>query len=86
MKASVMRAACHSHQTDPDRLWGPPTLLSDGNRGSFPGLKRPEREVDHSPPSGAERMRGVILPLAHYVFIAWCLIKRRRLIDGVARI
>jgi hypothetical protein len=25
-----------------------------GNRGSFPGVKRPEREADHSPPSSAE--------------------------------
>jgi hypothetical protein len=31
----------------PDRLWGPLSLLSNGNRG----LKRPGREVDHSPPS-----------------------------------
>jgi len=30
---------------------GPPTLLSSGNRGSFPGVKRPGREADHSPPS-----------------------------------
>jgi hypothetical protein len=25
-----------------------------GNRGSLPGVKRPGREADHSPPSGAE--------------------------------
>jgi hypothetical protein len=25
-----------------------------GTRGSFPGVKRPEREADHSPPSSAE--------------------------------
>jgi hypothetical protein len=25
-----------------------------GTKGSFPGLKRPEREADHSPPSSAE--------------------------------
>jgi hypothetical protein len=25
-----------------------------GNRSSFPGDKRPEREADHSPPSSAE--------------------------------
>jgi hypothetical protein len=24
-----------------------------GNRGSFPGVKRPEREADHTPPSSA---------------------------------
>jgi hypothetical protein len=33
----------------PDRLWGPPSILSNGKRGSFPGIKRPEREGDHSP-------------------------------------
>jgi len=31
----------------PDRLCGPPSLLYDGNRVSFPGVKRPERGVDH---------------------------------------
>jgi hypothetical protein len=25
-----------------------------GTRGSFPGVKRPAREADHSPPSSAE--------------------------------
>jgi hypothetical protein len=25
-----------------------------GTRGSFPGVKRPERDADHSPPSSAE--------------------------------
>jgi hypothetical protein len=39
----------------PDRLWAPPSLLSSGNRGPFPGGKaRPGRDVDHSPPSSAE--------------------------------
>jgi hypothetical protein len=33
----------------PDRLWGPPSLLSNGYWGSFPGGKeRPKREADHS--------------------------------------
>jgi hypothetical protein len=34
----------------PDRLWGPPNLLTNGYRGgSFPG-----REAHHSPPDSAE--------------------------------
>jgi hypothetical protein len=34
----------------PDRLWSPPSLLSNGYRGPFPGGKaRPEPDADHSP-------------------------------------
>jgi hypothetical protein len=39
--------------TRPDRLWDPPILLYNGYRGSFQGLKRPGREVNHPPPSSA---------------------------------
>jgi hypothetical protein len=35
----------------PDRLKGPPSLLSSGTLSQ--GLKRPWREADHSPPSSA---------------------------------
>ena len=38
----------------PYRSWGPPSLLYNRNRGSFPGVKRPERGVNHPPPSSAE--------------------------------
>jgi hypothetical protein len=38
----------------PDRLWGPPSLLFNGYRGTFPEVKWPEREVNHSSPSSAE--------------------------------
>jgi hypothetical protein len=39
----------------PDRLWGPLNLLSNGYRGALsPGVMRPGREPDHSPPSSAE--------------------------------
>jgi hypothetical protein len=37
-----------------ERLWGPPSLLFNGYWGSFPGVKRPRREPDHSPPASAE--------------------------------
>jgi hypothetical protein len=37
----------------PDRPWGPLSLLYNGYRVSFPGVKRPGRGVDHPPPSSA---------------------------------
>ena len=37
-----------------DLPWDPPSLLYNGYRVSFPGLKRPGRGVDHPPPSSAE--------------------------------
>jgi hypothetical protein len=37
------------------RLWGSPSLLSNRNQEHIPpGVKRPDREPDHSPPSSAE--------------------------------
>jgi hypothetical protein len=41
-------------RTRPDRPWGPASLLYDGYRVSFPGVKRPGLGVDHPPPSSAE--------------------------------
>jgi hypothetical protein len=48
----------------PDRLWGPLRHLCSGYRGLLaPGVKRSEREVDHSPPFSAEvKMRGAVHP------------------------
>jgi hypothetical protein len=38
-----------------DGLWVPANLPSNGYRGLFPrGVKRPGREVDHSPPTSAD--------------------------------
>ena len=36
------------------RYWDPPSLLYNGYRVSFPGVKRPGRGVNHPPPSSAE--------------------------------
>ena len=33
----------------PHLCWGPPSLLHNRYRGSFPGVKRPERRFDHLP-------------------------------------
>ena len=41
-------------RTCPHRPWGPPRLLYNKHRVSFPGVKRPGRSVDHPPPSSAE--------------------------------
>jgi hypothetical protein len=38
--------------TCPDRSWGPPSLLYNGYRVSFPGVKQPRRGVDQSPHLG----------------------------------
>jgi hypothetical protein len=44
-----------------------------------PGINRPGREADHSPPSSTEvkRITGAIPPFPPYVFMAWCLVKHR---------
>jgi hypothetical protein len=39
----------------PDRRWGPTSLLSNGYRWALsPGVKRPVREADYSPPTNVE--------------------------------
>jgi hypothetical protein len=45
-------------QNLPDRLWCPLSLLFNGYRNSFPEVKRPGREVDHSPPCIVEVKNG----------------------------
>jgi len=50
-------------RTRPDRPWGPSTLLYNGQRVSFPGVKRPGCDVDHPPPPIAEVKERVQLYL-----------------------
>jgi hypothetical protein len=53
----------------------PGSYLVD-TRGSFPGVKRPERDAGHSPPSSAEIKECVELYLhSQYAFMAWCSVK-----------
>jgi hypothetical protein len=48
----------------PDQLWCPPNLLS-------PGVKRPGREADHSPPASAEVKKiWIYTSTPPYVFLA----------------
>jgi hypothetical protein len=56
----------------PDRLWGPPSPLHIGYRGSFLGAKtRPGRDADHSPLSNAEmRMSRSYISSPPSVFVA----------------
>jgi hypothetical protein len=49
-------------RTRPDRPWGLPSLLYNGYRVSFPGVKRPGRGVDH-PPSSSVRVKERVEPL-----------------------
>jgi hypothetical protein len=40
------------------------------------GVKRPEREADHSPPSNAEVEESGAIPLIpQYAFMFWCSVK-----------
>jgi hypothetical protein len=64
----------------PDRLWGPPSLLSNGYRGLLSlGSKLLRGEANHSHSSSTEIKNawGAITPLPQYAFMAWCLVKHR---------
>jgi hypothetical protein len=56
----------------PNRLWGPPpTSYPMGTGGSFPGVKRPGREPDHSPPTSAEvKKTRIYTSTPPYAFMA----------------
>jgi hypothetical protein len=50
----------------------------------FPGIKRPGREADHSPPSGADvKNAWSYTSTPPYVFVTWCLFKHRIRLRGV---
>jgi hypothetical protein len=51
----------------PDRLWGPPSLLSTG-------VKRPGNEADHSPTSAEVKKLWIYTSTPPYAFMALCLI------------
>jgi len=40
--------------TCPDWPWGPPRLLHNGYRVSFPGVRQPKRSVEHPTVSSVE--------------------------------
>jgi hypothetical protein len=56
----------------PDRLWGSPSLLSNGYRGTFPRDKaRPKRDADRSLPPSIEVKNAYqfIAPVSYFMFL-----------------
>ena len=60
----------------PDRPWSPPSLLYNGYRVSFPGVKRLGRGVDHPPPSSARVKERVELYLYSPSGLTWPVLGR----------
>jgi hypothetical protein len=66
-------------QPRPDRLWDPPSLLSNGYLGTpSPGVKWPGHENDHLPPSRAKvKNAWNYTSTPQYVFMTSYLVKHR---------
>jgi hypothetical protein len=61
--SSPGKSTVFSFPRRPDRLWGPPSLLSNWYQGALSlEVERPGSEADHSPPTSAEVMNGSIHP------------------------
>jgi hypothetical protein len=58
-------------RTRQDWPWGPPRLLCNSYRVSFPEVKRPERGANHPPPSSAEVKERVELCLCSPTGPSW---------------
>jgi hypothetical protein len=54
-----------------------PASYPMGTRDSFPGIKRPGREADHSPSSAEVENVWSYTPTPQYVLMAWCLVKHK---------
>jgi hypothetical protein len=61
-------------RTRPDQPWGPPSLLYNGYRVSFPGVKRPGRDVGIPSPSSAKVKEKVQLYLYYTSGPSWPVI------------
>jgi hypothetical protein len=70
------RAGFFLFATSLNRLWGPPSLLYNGFRVYFLGIKRPGREADYSPLSSAEvKNMWSYTYTPQYDYMGWCSIK-----------
>jgi len=56
-----------------------PASYPTGTRDSFPGIKRPEHEAEHLPPSSIEAKNAWrYTSTPQYAFTAWCSVKAQR--------
>jgi hypothetical protein len=53
----------------PDQLWGLLSFLINGYYGSLTEVKKPERQVNHSPPQ--RLMSAAISLLSLYAYMVW---------------